>query len=83
MMKVAPIRTLSPSSETDVEPAMYYGQRELIERAAAATASCPEAKRVHQQLADRYAELAREPCAPTSLKDDHLVSAPFVVLTRA
>ena len=32
---------------------------------------------------ERYAELAREPSAPASLKDDHLVSAPFVVLTRA
>ena len=34
----------------------YFRKRERIERLAAANAACPEARRVHQKLADAYAE---------------------------
>ncbi|HEY8591393.1 MAG TPA: hypothetical protein VIL42_00840 [Sphingomicrobium sp.] len=37
----------------------YYRQRELSERAAAKSAACPDARRVHHELAQNYAALAR------------------------
>ena len=37
----------------------YYEQRERIERAAAKAASDARARRVHQELAEGYAALAR------------------------
>jgi hypothetical protein len=41
----------------------YFEQRERAERAAAKKAACPEARRIHQQLAQNYATLARQPAA--------------------
>jgi len=41
----------------------YFRQRERIERAAAKSASCEEARRVHQELAQGYAQLARQAAA--------------------
>lgn len=38
----------------------YFRQRELAERAAAKNATSDAARRVHQELAQSYAELARE-----------------------
>lgn len=38
----------------------YFEQRERSERAAAQNASSMEARRVHEELADNYAQLARE-----------------------
>lgn len=37
----------------------YYAGREAQERKAAASAQSVEAKQVHNQLADRYADLAQ------------------------
>ncbi len=37
----------------------YFEQRERVERAAAKRASCPQARRAHQELAQHYARLAR------------------------
>jgi hypothetical protein len=41
----------------------YFEQRERAERAAAKKAGCPEARRIHQELAQNYAMLARQPTA--------------------
>ena len=38
-------------------PAEYYRARELAERAAAKTASCAEARRAHEEMAQAYARL--------------------------
>ena len=38
-------------------PAEYYRARERAERTAAKNASCPEARRAHQELAQAYARL--------------------------
>lgn len=38
----------------------YFARRERIERAAAKAAATAAARRVHQQLAENYAKLARE-----------------------
>ena len=38
----------------------YFELRERAERAAAKNAACPEARRVHQQLAQSYAELVEQ-----------------------
>ena len=38
------------------DPREYFRQREMVERAAAKRATSPEARRVHQELAQRYAE---------------------------
>ena len=35
----------------------YYRSRERAERAAAKTATCPQAGRAHQELAQAYADL--------------------------
>jgi hypothetical protein len=37
----------------------YFRRREQAERAAAKTASCDIARRVHQELAQHYADLLR------------------------
>lgn len=42
----------------------YLRRREVAERAAAKNASCEAARRVHQELAQNYAELAREADQP-------------------
>lgn len=36
----------------------YFSRRANEERAAAGSASCPEAREAHLQMAERYAELA-------------------------
>ena len=38
----------------------YYRARETAERAAAANAACPEARRVHEEMASEYARRAAE-----------------------
>jgi len=43
-----------------MKSAEYYRTRERAERAAAKTASCPEARRAHQELAQAYADLAAD-----------------------
>ena len=42
----------------DIESREYFEQRERAERAAAKNATSLEARRVHQELARNYAELA-------------------------
>lgn len=39
---------------------VYLRQRESSERAAAEKATCPQAQRVHQELAAKYAALIRQ-----------------------
>ena len=39
------------------DPANYYRARECAERAAAQGATCPEARRAHEELAQAYARL--------------------------
>lgn len=41
----------------------YFRRREATERAAAKKAGSEAARRVHQQLAQNYADLARGPAA--------------------
>jgi hypothetical protein len=36
----------------------YYAARERVERTAAERASCPEARKAHEQMARAYAKLA-------------------------
>ena len=43
----------------DQETVEYFRRRELAERAAAKSAACEIARRVHQELAQHYAELLR------------------------
>ena len=43
----------------DQDKLEYLRRRELAERAAAKSASCEIARRVHQELAQHYAELLR------------------------
>jgi pyridoxine/pyridoxamine 5'-phosphate oxidase len=43
-----------------MESREYFEQRERAERAAAKNASCPEARRIHQELAQHYAEMAQQ-----------------------
>jgi hypothetical protein len=43
----------------DQESQEYFRRRELIERAAAKNASTQAARRVHQELAQEYAQLLR------------------------
>jgi hypothetical protein len=38
----------------------YFERRERAERAAAKKATCPEARRIHQELAENYADLAQK-----------------------
>jgi hypothetical protein len=49
-----------PGAGVDKETLEYFHQRELAERAAAENASSDAARRVHQELADEYADLLRE-----------------------
>jgi hypothetical protein len=42
------------------DTAEYYRARECAERAAAKSASCPEARRAHQELAQAYAKLVQQ-----------------------
>lgn len=44
----------------------YFQRRERAERAAAKNAACPEARRIHQELAQSYAELAQQFASVTS-----------------
>ena len=44
----------------DQELQAYLERRERIERAAAKKATCPQAQRVHQELAIKYAALIRQ-----------------------
>ena len=46
------------------QSAEYFERRERVERAAAKRAASPEARRVHQELAQRYAELATHRSSP-------------------
>lgn len=48
----------------DGESQGYFEHRERSERSAAKKAACPRARRVHQELAQRYADLARDDGAP-------------------
>jgi hypothetical protein len=41
---------------SDSDQSRYYRRREKEERAASEKATCPEARRAHAELADRYAE---------------------------
>jgi hypothetical protein len=43
----------------DKDAVEYFRRREQAERAAAKSASCEVARRVHQELAQHYAELLR------------------------
>ena len=43
----------------DHDSADYFRKREQVERAAAKSAACHAARRVHQELAQNYAELLR------------------------
>ncbi len=43
----------------DQETREYLERRERMERAAAKNATCPEARRVHQQLAQEYVSRIR------------------------
>lgn len=43
----------------DKDTLEYFRRREQAERTAAKTASCDVARRVHQELAQHYAELLR------------------------
>ena len=45
----------------------YFGRRERQERRAAKNARTVEARRLHQQLAERYAALVRRPAAADPL----------------
>ena len=44
----------------DQESREYFQQRERVERAAAKSAACLQARRAHQELAQGYAVLARQ-----------------------
>ena len=43
-----------------METREYFERRERAERAAAKNASCPEARKIHQELAQHYAEMAQQ-----------------------
>jgi len=43
----------------DQQTVEYFRKRELAERAAAKSAACDISRRVHQELAQHYAELLR------------------------
>ena len=47
----------------DYETIEYFRRRERAERAAAKNAASEAARRVHQELAQSYAELLRRPSA--------------------
>jgi hypothetical protein len=47
----------------NMESRAYFEERERAERAAAKRAACPKARRIHQELAQNYAMLARQPAA--------------------
>jgi hypothetical protein len=38
----------------------YFERREMAERAAAKNAATPQARRIHEELAQNYAELAQQ-----------------------
>lgn len=59
----------------------YYRERVRLERAAALTATCPEAQSVHLQLADLYEEVVLHGGAFKPLPPDTPVSQPLIVLT--
>jgi hypothetical protein len=50
---------------SDSETAAYFRRRERAERAAAKIAATEAARRVHQELAQRYAAMLRSPSAPS------------------
>jgi hypothetical protein len=41
----------------------YYAARERVERSAAQKATCPEARKAHEDMARAYAQLAEEASA--------------------
>jgi hypothetical protein len=48
----------------------YFEQRERAERAAAKKATSPQARRAHQELAQRYAALAKQQSPPIWVEGD-------------
>ena len=60
----------------------YYQGRERAERAAAEAATCPHAKRVHQQLAEHYQEIVRLSGDVFPKAEGDTAIPHFVVLTR-
>lgn len=60
----------------------YYRERERRERAAAATAECPEARSAHLQLADLYEQIVRLGASGTPSLPEHLPTQPLIVLSN-
>jgi hypothetical protein len=46
----------------------YFRERERSERAAAKNSACPNVRRVHQELAQTYAALARGEAGPAYVR---------------
>ena len=57
----------------DQEWQNYLERRERSERAAAKRATCPEARRVHQELALKYAAMIRQGAAEGSYGNTMMV----------
>ena len=51
----------------------YFERRERAERAAAKNATCSEARRVHQELAQHYAALVRQRTELVHANDDDVI----------
>jgi hypothetical protein len=52
--------SLSGAGQLDQQSQEYFRRREQTERTAADSASCDAARRVHERLAQGYAELLRK-----------------------
>lgn len=76
--------TLTPTEGPKVEQQVrhYYQRRALTEQTAAMAATCPEAMRVHQQLAELYAELVQQPEVPAPASEEGAGRQKIVFLSR-
>ena len=59
----------------------YYERREHAERAAAQAASCPQARRAHEQLAEQYRRVILLSDDVPRAEEDETARSHFNVLT--
>ena len=60
----------------------YYQARERAERAAAKAAACPQARRVHQELAQHYQDVVRLGGEAFARAERGTAKPNYIVLTR-
>ena len=60
----------------------YFERRERAERAAAKSATCPQARRVHQEMAQIYAALLQGHARPAPRQPETFLQSGLTILHR-